>query len=168
MALGVLALLWVLGASGLTRSAGPSGSDTDERISRLEAELARTRSEAQAGRGAKIFARSCAACHGRNGQGDGPGAADLDPPPRDLSTRRYRFRTTPTGTLPRPEDLKRTIQQGLPGTAMPAFEDLFSETEMADLVAFIYSLRPGGVDLNEIPESLEIPAIAAATCCPVT
>ena len=51
-------------------------------------------------RGARLFARTCAACHGRQGRGDGPAAADLDPRPRDLSARQIRFRTTPSGHAP--------------------------------------------------------------------
>ena len=35
----------------------------------------------------------------------------------------FKFRTTPTGTLPRDEDLYRTIVEGVPGTYMPAWKD---------------------------------------------
>jgi len=112
-------------------------SDLDERVARLEQELGRQR----AADGERIFKRACAACHGAAGRGDGPAAADLDPPPRDLTSRRFRFRTTPTGALPRPDDLKRTIRRGLPGTAMTGYGDLFSERELDSLVAFVYALH---------------------------
>lgn len=36
-------------------------------------------------RGRKIYLRDCAPCHGREGKGDGPSAAVLDPKPRDHS-----------------------------------------------------------------------------------
>ena len=111
--------------------------DVEERIARLEQELERQRSAD----GKRIFARACAACHGMEGRGDGPAAADLDPPPRDLTARRFRFRTTPTGALPRPDDLKRTIRRGLPGTAMAGYGDLFSDRELDSLVAFVYALH---------------------------
>ncbi len=108
-----------------------------DRVVRLE--LARTNELAATGK--HVFARACAACHGPGGRGDGPAAEDLDPPPRDLTSRRFRFRTTPTGSLPRPEDLKRTIRLGLPGTAMAGYGDLFSEAELDGLVAFVYGLH---------------------------
>ncbi len=36
--------------------------------------------------GAELYAVHCASCHGREGRGDGPVAASLDPPPPDLTT----------------------------------------------------------------------------------
>ena len=125
------------------------GADIDERVSRLERELGSQR----AADGERIFARACAACHGMRGLGDGPAAADLDPPPRDLSSTRFRFRTTPTGALPRPEDLKRTIRRGLPGTAMAGFGDLFSERELDSLVAFVFSLHGDPAPATVLPLS---------------
>ena len=114
----------------------------DERVARLEAELAVARQGEAARRGARVFARACAACHGSAGRGDGPAAADLDPPPRDLTARQFRFRTTPSGEQPRPEDLERTIRKGLPGSLMPGFGRLIADDEMSDLIAFVYSVRP--------------------------
>ena len=111
--------------------------DVTDRVARLEREVGQQR----AAQGERIFARACAACHGTAGRGDGPAAAELDPPPRDLTSRRFRFRTTPTGALPRPDDLKRTIRAGLPGTAMAGYGDLFSERELDSLVAFVYALH---------------------------
>ena len=112
-------------------------------------------------RGAKTFARSCAACHGRQGRGDGPAAADLDPAPRDLTTRQFRFRSSESGSLPRPEDLERTIRDGLPGSAMPAFGKLFSAAETSDLIDFLYSLQPA-TD-RSVPDALTITPVAPAS-----
>jgi cytochrome c oxidase cbb3-type subunit 2 len=103
------------------------------------------------------FERACAACHGTSAKGNGPGAADLSPHPRDLTSGAFRFRTTPSGALPRPEDLERTIRRGLPGSAMPAFDGLLSDAEIAELVAFIVSLG------EPPPAAIEIPAIPPAT-----
>jgi len=130
----------------------PTPESPEERLAALEAERDRVEIE----RGARVFARSCAACHGREGKGDGPGAADLDPPPRDLSARQFRFRTTPSGAAPLREDLERTIRRGLPGTAMPAFGRLFSQGEISDLTEFILAL--GGPDGRE-PAPIDVPAI---------
>ncbi len=35
--------------------------------------------------GKQLFAAQCAACHGSNGRGNGPAAAQLNPPPSDLT-----------------------------------------------------------------------------------
>jgi mono/diheme cytochrome c family protein len=110
--------------------------------------------------GKKTFERACAACHGTSGRGNGPGAADLNPHPRDLTTNAFRFRSTPSGAPPRPEDLERTIRKGLPGSAMPAFDGLLGDGEIAGLVAFIDTLRGPG---EAPPAALEIPTIPAAT-----
>src|SRR5262245_12000353 len=109
-------------------------------------------------RGARLFARTCAACHGREGKGDGPGALDLDPRPRDLTSTQFRFRTTPSGSVPVPADLERTIHQGLPGSAMPAFGELFSRQELDDLIGYVLSLGS-----RKPEEPLALPPIPAST-----
>jgi cytochrome c oxidase cbb3-type subunit 2 len=144
-------LLWPL--SGLAQEP-PSADRLARELERLEAERARQALDAEVREGARLFARACAACHGRQGAGDGPAAADLDPAPRDLQSGKIRFRTTPSGSPPRPEDLERTIRRGLPGSSMPAFDDLFSAREIDQLVAFITSLQPA----SELPPLADIPA----------
>jgi len=113
--------------------------------------------------GQKIFARTCAACHGMDGRGDGPGAAQLDPRPRDLTTRQYRFRSTATGALPLPSDLERTIREGLPGTSMPGFGELLSSEQLGDLIAFIYSLQPPAARDSPLPEPLSLASVPEPT-----
>ena len=44
-------------------------------------------------RGAEIFARNCAGCHGQEGLGDGPAAVALTPAPRNLATARFSDRS---------------------------------------------------------------------------
>ena len=128
----------LLGAvAGLAGEVFSEESDLRTRVAALEHE----QREATSRRGAKLFARSCAACHGRLGQGDGPGADDLDPRPRDLTSTDYRFRTTESGSLPSTADLRRTIQRGLPASSMPGFGDLFSDRELDELITFVQSLH---------------------------
>ncbi|HJQ97875.1 MAG TPA: c-type cytochrome, partial [Candidatus Polarisedimenticolaceae bacterium] len=85
----------------------------------------------------------------------------LNPHPRDLTETDFRFRTTPSGSAPLPADLERTIRRGLPGSAMPSFDALLSDAEIADLVAFIGSLRSPPDEAA--PEAMAIPAISPAT-----
>jgi cytochrome c oxidase cbb3-type subunit I/II len=91
--------------------------------------------------GRESFVRNCAGCHGDNAQGAGPGAAMLNPKPRNLVAGAFKFRSTPTGTLPTNADLMRTIDQGVLGTSMPSYR-LMSQTEKFALVTYIQSLRP--------------------------
>lgn len=109
-------------------------------------------------RGARVYARFCAACHGTSGEGDGPGAADLDPSPRDFTQGQFRFRTTASGQLPADRDLDRTIRKGLPGTAMPAFGEMLSGQDIADLTAHVMSFVPGSPAAGAVLEEMAIPA----------
>ncbi|HXV75824.1 MAG TPA: c-type cytochrome [Candidatus Polarisedimenticolaceae bacterium] len=129
----------------------------------LAAAVAGSAAAADVERGARLFARSCAACHGTSGKGDGPGARQLDPRPRDLTTRQYRYRSTPTGSLPLPADLERTIRDGLPGTSMPGYGELFSSDQLDDLIAFVYSLQPAAVLEDPLPAPLAIGPLPEAT-----
>jgi cytochrome c oxidase cbb3-type subunit I/II len=84
-----------------------------------------TEADARAGR--TPYLRECSRCHGERGDGAGPQARTLDPPPRDFTQRPFKFRTTPAGQPPTTADVLRTIEQGIPGTAMPSFASLAEE-----------------------------------------
>jgi mono/diheme cytochrome c family protein len=139
-------------------TAEPGGSLSD-RVSRLESGLAGGSRDEALQRGKVTYARFCAACHGRTGAGDGPAARGFYFAPRDLTVNHYRFRSTPTGAPPRPEDLERIISKGMPGTSMSGFEDLFSAGEISDLVAFVYSLQPATAAMEQPPEAVPIPGL---------
>lgn len=68
--------------------------------------------------GQRLFKRRCAICHGIEGDGKGEGAYMLQTKPRDFTAGVYKFRSTPTGSLPSDEDLYITITRGIRGTAM--------------------------------------------------
>lgn len=140
----------------------PDVETIEERVTRLERGAESARQMEAARRGARVYAAACSACHGASGLGDGQAAADLDPRPRDLAGGQFRFRTTPSGTPARPEDLERTVRRGLPGSAMPAFDDLLSQREMDDLLSFLDSLREPGQRMSEAPESVRVPSLPAA------
>jgi mono/diheme cytochrome c family protein len=89
-----------------------------------------------------LYRRHCAVCHGPEGRGDGPAAGLLSPRPRDFTTGIYKFRSTPSGSLPVVADLVRTLQSGLPGTSMPSYEGLLSAQEMERLSHLVLSLAP--------------------------
>lgn len=81
----------------------------------------------------------CASCHGASGKGDGPAGFALFPKARDLTSGKFKFRSTPT--LPTDQDLFRVISRGIPRTAMPRWANL-SEVDRWDLVVFVKTLPP--------------------------
>lgn len=90
-------------------------------------------------RGEALYAQKCAVCHGATGRGDGPAEFVIFPKPRDLTSGKFKIRSTPT--LPTDDDLFRVITGGIPGTAMPGWSAL-SDAERWDLVAYIKTLSP--------------------------
>lgn len=92
---------------------------------------------------ARLYADACAACHGARGDGRGPAARGLGlPRPRDFTAGVFKFRTTPSGSLPSDQDLFRTISQGVAGTWMPAWGTRLTEAECWALVRYIKSFAP--------------------------
>lgn len=113
--------------------------------------------------GRRLFLASCAGCHGARGDGKGEAAERLFPPPRNLTRGEYRFRSTASGTLPTRDDLHRTISLGLPGSAMPAWRDLYSPRQIASLVLYVEALSPRFSRELRGSEELLIPSDLRAT-----
>jgi mono/diheme cytochrome c family protein len=82
-------------------------------------------------KGAAFFMRTCANCHGASGDGNGPRAYFITPPPRDflLETSRQR--------LNRPV-LFEAITNGRVGTNMPAWSKVLNNQEIADVAEFVF------------------------------
>lgn len=93
-------------------------------------------------RGARIYNTACSACHGERGNGNGPFARDLDPKPRDFTRARFKWRTTQSGALPTDEDLDRTLRQGVPGTSMPAWQDILALPDRRAVIAYLKTFSP--------------------------
>ncbi len=98
-----------------------------------------TTAQALLNRGRNIYLHMCVFCHGRNGNGGGIATDYLYPWPRDFRKGIFKFRSTPTGTLPKDEDLYRTIISGVPGTSMPAWGEALSPQDTWALVNLIKS-----------------------------
>jgi mono/diheme cytochrome c family protein len=100
--------------------------------------------------GYAIYRRNCLHCHGVSGAGDGPTAPFLYPFPRDYRRGIFKFTSTPSMARPHRDDLRRTIEHGLHGTSMPAFEPLLSESEIEQVIDYVMFLSMRG----EIEQSL--------------
>lgn len=101
-------------------------------------------------RGKLMFDFSCAPCHGKDGSGDGPLAANLQNTPDDLTTGVFHNRSTAFGELPTDYDIYRTITRGIHNTAMPLFEQMVPEDRWA-VVQYIKSLSPFFSDPAQYP-----------------
>ncbi|MEJ2152560.1 MAG: cytochrome c, partial [Gemmatimonadota bacterium] len=103
--------------------------------------------------GKATYDKWCAGCHGAEGAGNGPAASYMLPQPRDFTTGLYQIRTTPSGELPTDDDIRKMIDDGMPGSAMPAWKEYLSDTERNDLVQYLKTFSPFFED--EAPSSLE-------------
>ncbi len=65
------------------------------------------------------------------------------PNPHDFTTSMYKFRTTPMDAMPTDADLVRTIREGIPGTAMPAWKRLLSASQQMILARYLKTFAPG-------------------------
>jgi mono/diheme cytochrome c family protein len=86
--------------------------------------------------GKKLYERYCSTCHGLDGTGEGMAAIYLNPKPRDFTRGLFKFQSTPAGSLPTDADVERTIRNGMPGSAMPAWDRL-ADQDRKDLTAYI-------------------------------
>jgi mono/diheme cytochrome c family protein len=59
------------------------------------------------------------------------------PRPRDFTRGVYQVRTTKSGQIPTDEDLRRVLDEGMPGTAMPGWRDRLSQQERDDVLAYV-------------------------------
>ncbi|MEW5764701.1 MAG: c-type cytochrome [Acidobacteriota bacterium] len=97
-------------------------------------------------RGRALFEQNCRSCHGPEGRGDGPAAQGLAPPPRDFAS--------PQGWKNGPgiPEIYRTLEKGIPGSSMGAYDYLPAKDRMA-LVHYVQSL--GSFSHGDVPEALE-------------
>jgi mono/diheme cytochrome c family protein len=91
--------------------------------------------------GERDYALYCRACHGDKGDGKGPAAAGLRPPPRDFTLGAFKFAAVAGGTLPNDDDLERIVRSGLHGTAMRAWDGI-PEENLRAIVQYLKTFSP--------------------------
>ena len=104
---------WVAVRGTLARSIqkmeAPGTSTGGSRNGRTNSDLAR---------GREVYEANCAICHGEKGDGKGMAVHHFETRPQNFRTGRFKFRSTPSGSLPLDEDLFKTITQGVGRTGM--------------------------------------------------
>jgi mono/diheme cytochrome c family protein len=81
--------------------------------------------------GQALYRRNCTSCHGERGDGAGPLARSTNPPPADFTSAAART------TLARPH-LFDAIAKGVDGSGMPAWEDVLTPQQIADLAEYVF------------------------------
>jgi high-affinity iron transporter len=84
--------------------------------------------------GARLYAATCAACHGARGVGDGPAAVRLQPPPANLTDAAALAGSSPL-------DFFRKISVGIAGTGMTGYESSHTLEQRWALALYTSSLR---------------------------
>ena len=97
---------------------------------------------ANASAGARVYAAHCAICHGPDGHGNGPAAPSLHPRPRNFSGGIFKLKSTSEGQPPTLEDVRTAIQRGMPGSSMPAWQDVLSDAEIDAVADYVRALGP--------------------------
>jgi mono/diheme cytochrome c family protein/plastocyanin len=102
--------------------------------------------------GKKLYAQNCAACHGENGAGNGVFADDLtragESSQQSMSGSSKMLMqapadfTAPTRMLgASPALLQGKVLRGGMGTSMPMWGSIFTEDQIRDLIAYVYSFQ---------------------------
>jgi cytochrome c oxidase cbb3-type subunit 3 len=81
-------------------------------------------------RGEQLFQENCAFCHAADGTGKNWIGSFLNPHPRNLTDPQVMSTMTKAS-------LKTVIQEGLPGTTMPAWKNVLNNEQIASIIAYI-------------------------------
>jgi mono/diheme cytochrome c family protein len=93
------------------------------------------------GDAAALYVEHCSACHGKEGHGDGPTAAELKYRPRDFKAGSFAFGNTTDAMV-------KTILSGIPGeeqARMPPFKGVLTVEEIEAVVGLVRTMMPAEV-----------------------
>jgi len=92
-------------------------------------------------RGRRVYTAECAVCHGVNGDGAGLAAHMFRVHPRDFRRGIFKFRSTPSGSLPTDRDLLWIVTEGVRWTAMAGRREL-AEADREAVVQYLKTFSP--------------------------
>lgn len=107
----------------------------EQATSSEEVAMTDTASNDEVQKGSELYEQNgCAGCHGDNGKGDGPAGQALTPKPRNFhDTSAYKQGANF-------EDIVKTIETGIPGTAMVAYPHI-PRSDRQLIARYIVSLQ---------------------------
>lgn len=94
--------------------------------------------------GRTLFATYCQSCHGANGDGNGPAAAQFILKPRDFALAAFKFDTDADWQRGTDTDLANVIKEGAAvygGSALMPMWSQLTDGEVDDLITYIRSLK---------------------------
>lgn len=112
-------------------------------------------------KGKPLYQRYCLSCHGALGDGRGEAAEWLSVKPRDFRQGVFKWRSTPSGSLPLISDLDKRILEGVYGTSMPPWYPIGRKARL-DLIAYIQTFSSRWRE-EQPQEPIDIPAEPAFT-----
>ena len=83
--------------------------------------------------GSDVYQQYCIGCHGPNQDGNGPNSVSLDPKPRNL-------RDEPFMQAMSYQRIWTSVHKGVPGTAMPRWENVITDAQIQDVICYVLSL----------------------------
>jgi cytochrome c oxidase cbb3-type subunit 2 len=99
-------------------------------------------------RGKEVFLARCVGCHGPKGDGHGPAATFMSPPPADFTDKDDACCGGDTG----PGDFYYRILRGWTGTAMENFGERLSVDDIWRVVLFVKTIPNGTLAPDRVPE----------------
>jgi cytochrome c oxidase cbb3-type subunit I/II len=106
----------------------------DAYVHSLEAQaIPISKSSQELDKASELYAANCVSCHGDDGGGNGPAAGALKPSPVNFHVRQ-----------PSAERAWNVIEQGIPGSSMPAWKSRLSDNERRLLVKYVQSMYDSG------------------------
>jgi mono/diheme cytochrome c family protein len=113
-------------------------------------------SDTQRAEGRELYDKYCAQCHGIEGDAEAYATTRVKPAPRDFTTGKFKFRTTPTGMLPTDQDLVNVIRDGLPYTSMPGWP-MFTDQQVLNIIYHIKTFSEDWSNPDKHAEPIAIP-----------
>ncbi len=117
-----------------SREEGYISSSKEVKEDKKEVKVASGASDKLLVEGKVVFEANCAGCHGIAGDGMGPAAAALNPKPRNFVTWKMKYGDD-NGSL------TKTLQNGIKGSAMPAWKDTLTQDQISSVIAYIKTFK---------------------------
>jgi high-affinity iron transporter len=89
--------------------------------------------------GGRVYASTCASCHGARGLGDGPAAKGMNPAPPPIGSASFMGSVAPSLMF-------QKVSVGVKGTAMPPFAETLTPVDRWNVIAYLTELRYKGID----------------------